>query len=69
MGKLKKTVKKKKATSKALLVPSNTEAFSPFQRAYFSTPSQNNEGYLPDRGSFKAGWFACLNWLRARSGQ
>jgi hypothetical protein len=28
-------------------------------------PSQDNEGYVPDRGSFKAGWFMALAWERA----
>lgn len=29
-------------------------------------PAQDNEGYVPDRGSFKAGWFMALAWERSR---
>jgi hypothetical protein len=28
-----------------------------FKEAYASVPSQDNEGYVPERGSFKAGFF------------
>lgn len=34
-----------------------------FKRAYDDYPSQDNEGYVPDRGGFKAGFFAAWNLL------
>lgn len=34
-----------------------------FRKAYDSCPSQDNEAYTPDRGSFKAGFFAAWNLL------
>lgn len=37
-----------------------------FKQAYADTPSQDNEGWVPDRGSYKAGFFAALNYERAR---
>ncbi len=37
-----------------------------FQKAWIDYPSQDNEGYSPDRGGFKCGWFAALRWERAR---
>lgn len=36
--------------------------FNAFKDAWLNYPSQDNEGYVPDRGSFKAGWFAALEW-------
>lgn len=38
------------------------EEFEAFQEAWLDYPTQDNEGYTPDRGSFKAGWFAALRW-------
>lgn len=34
-----------------------------FKRAYADYPSQDNEGYVPDRGGFKAGFGAAWNLL------
>lgn len=34
------------------------EDFKAFQKAWLDYPSQDNEGYRPDRGGFKCGWFA-----------
>lgn len=34
--------------------------FEAFKRAWENYPSQDNEGYQPDRGSFKSGFFAGL---------
>lgn len=33
-----------------------------FKRAWQDYPSQDNEWYVPERGGFKAGWFAALRW-------
>lgn len=33
---------------------------SAFQEAWLSFPTQDNEGYVPDRGGFKAGWNAAF---------
>lgn len=37
-----------------------------FKRAYDDYPSQDNEGYVPDRGGFKAGFFAAWNLLEVQ---
>lgn len=34
--------------------------FEAFKRAWENYPSQDNEGYQPDRGSFKSGFLAGL---------
>ena len=39
--------------------------FEAFQQAWADYPTQDNEGYSPDRGGFKCGWFAALNYARA----
>ena len=31
-----------------------------FEKAWKDYPSQDNEGYVPDRAGFKCGWFAAL---------
>ena len=36
--------------------------FEAFKKAYEDVPSQDNEGWVPCRGSFKCGWFAALDW-------
>lgn len=36
--------------------------FEAFQRAWENYPSQDNEGYVPDRGGFKAAWEAALKY-------
>lgn len=33
-----------------------------FKEAWENYPSQDNEGYLPERGGFKCGWFAALRY-------
>lgn len=38
------------------------QEFEAFKEAWKSYPSQDNEGYVPDRGGFKCGWFAALEW-------
>lgn len=38
------------------------QAFEAFKKAWEECPSQDNEGYVPDRGGFKCGWFAALQW-------
>jgi len=35
--------------------------YDAFKRAYEDTPSQDNEGYIPNRGGFKAGFYAAWN--------
>lgn len=42
------------------------EEFEAFKQAWLDYPSQDNEGYVPDRGGFKSGWFAALNWIKER---
>ncbi len=34
-----------------------------FRDSYSEYPTQDGEGWLPDRGSFKAGFFACYHKL------
>lgn len=36
------------------------------REAWNSYPTQDNEGYVPDRGGFKSGWFAALRWERSK---
>lgn len=38
----------------------NKQDFEAFKRAWKDYPSQDNEGYRPDRGSFKCGFSAGL---------
>ena len=33
-----------------------------FQEAFRQYPTQDNEGYIPDRGGFKCGWFAAYHY-------
>lgn len=40
------------------------EEFEAFKKAWEDYPSQDNEGYVPDRGGFKCGWFAALQWKK-----
>lgn len=40
------------------------EEYEAFIKAWRDYPSQDNEGYQPDRGGFKCGWFAALEWVR-----
>jgi hypothetical protein len=42
-------------------LPKNT--LDAFKKAWSEYPSQDNEGYLPDRGGFKCGWYAAIDWL------
>ena len=39
------------------------ESHEKFKDAWTHYPSQDNEGYRPDRGGFKAGWYWCFEWL------
>lgn len=48
------------------LLPDGVEVFEEFKKHWDRFPSQDNEGYVPDRGGFKAGWYACVDWLRDR---
>ncbi len=45
-------------------VDQRTKDFNACTRALADVPSQDNEGYQPDRGSFKTGWFAALRYVR-----
>lgn len=40
------------------------QEFEAFKKAWEEYPSQDNEGFVPDRGGFKCGWFAALEWAR-----
>lgn len=51
--------------TKKLVWPSENLMHEQFVTSWKSYPSQDNEGYLPDRGGFKCGWYACYNWLKS----
>jgi hypothetical protein len=36
-----------------------------FRKSYDLYPSQDNEGFVPDRGSFKCGFYAAWNMLKS----
>ena len=36
------------------------------QKAWNNYPSQDNEGYQPDRAGFKCGWSAALKWRKTQ---
>lgn len=38
------------------------ESSEAMRDAWINYPSQDNEGYRPDRGGFKAGWASCQRW-------
>lgn len=40
----------------------NNTDFDAFKKAWEDYPSQDNEGYIPDRFGFKAGFFAALRY-------
>jgi hypothetical protein len=42
------------------------EEFDAFKQAWLDYPSQDNEGYVPDRGAFKAGWLSALEWIKSQ---
>ena len=45
-----------------------TEAeYQAFLSAWENYPSQDNEGYQPDRGSFKSGFFAGVKYMKAEN--
>lgn len=44
----------------------NKNEFRAFQKAWIDVPSQDNEGYVPDRRGFKCGWFLALSWHKKR---
>lgn len=33
------------------------------RQAWLDVPSQDNEGYVPDRGGFKCGWYSAIQWM------
>jgi hypothetical protein len=41
--------------------------FEMFKKAWEDYPSQDNEGYRPDRGGFKCGWYAAWDLLEQRT--
>jgi hypothetical protein len=43
------------------------EDYKAFLKAYSDYPSQDNEGHVPDRGSFKAGFLAALEYTKTES--
>ena len=47
--------------------PTVQQAMTEFKSAWENYPSQDNEGYQPDRGGFKAGWIGCYYWLKSRA--
>lgn len=40
------------------------KVFDAFKDAWTGYPTQDNEGYVPDRGGFKAGWFSAIEWVK-----
>lgn len=42
------------------------DKFEEFKRAYAAYPSQDTEGYVPERGSFKAGFMSAWRILEAQ---
>lgn len=40
------------------------ESFEAMKQTWLDYPSQDNEGYRPDRGGFKCGWFAGIRWYK-----
>lgn len=42
----------------------DTKDFEAFKKAWSDYPTQDNEGYQPDRGGFKCGWFAALEYAK-----
>lgn len=42
----------------------NLDKFEAFKTSWNDYPSQDNEGWLPDRGSFKAGFFSGASWAK-----
>jgi hypothetical protein len=48
--------------------PTQKELFAALKSAWENYPSQDNEGYQPNRGGFNAGWFAYHYWLLKRNG-
>jgi hypothetical protein len=41
--------------------------YKAFLDAWSNYPSQDNEGYQPDRGSFKSGFFAGVEYMKAEN--
>ena len=52
--------------TKAYLTDQNKKDFEAFKESWKDYPSQDNEGFIPDRGGFKCGWFSALEWERIR---
>lgn len=44
------------------LTQEREEDFKAFKQAYDDVPTQDNEGFIPDRAGFKSGWFAALRY-------
>ena len=42
------------------------DRFAEFRKSYDSYPSQDNEGYSPDRGGFKCGFFSACDVLQPK---
>lgn len=40
------------------------ESFKAMKQTWLDYPSQDNEGYRPDRGGFKCGWFEGIRWYK-----
>jgi len=39
-----------------------TGCYDEFLKALQNYPSQDNQGFIPDRGGFKCGWFSCWHY-------
>jgi hypothetical protein len=55
-------------TAANVKVPEYKESFDAFKQAWLDYPSQDNEGYVPDRGGFKSGWLSCYHWMTDKMG-
>ncbi len=42
------------------------DKYTIMRRCYSDYPSQDNEGYIPDRGGFKIGFYAAWDYLTGK---
>ncbi len=46
--------------------PTDKDIFHAVDVEWKSVPSPDNEGYVPDRGGFKCGFWSAVRWLKER---
>jgi hypothetical protein len=49
-----------------LKFPTREEALAEAKASWGLVPSQDNEGWVPDRGAWKAGFMAGYDWLKIK---